>query len=413
MFELCLFDLDDTLVLTSDLDQLRRSALRNSDPDYVRNLQRALRSRNRYVYSLALLNEIKRQHPRMRLGVFTRSPRLYAHTVLTTCYPGFEWDALVAYEDVQNTKPYGDGVHFAMNAVGVRDLERVVLVGDNNADVRSAYHAGCVVALDKTTWPQQRVPEHWYALEKLPDALLSQADEVLEFLAAPDTFLPELERLLATDARPARPLRFDKINHFIPHELGAERPYPIWVAGRSFAGYDSLRLRRGWHVLTQSIEDNKNSREFPAEWVQAVRAFIDVHMAPIVGTVDVCVSVVPHRPERTPRLERFLEQLQASLMRYPLSDVRAEICPDLFAYQSAVVSQHLAHLRRVPRFLNVRDNLYVNNRQPIARGKLFLIIDDVVTTGASLIYATKYLRDAGAEQVFCLGLAKNISDVIE
>ncbi|WP_374208626.1 phosphoribosyltransferase family protein [Klebsiella pneumoniae] len=41
-----------------------------------------------------------------------------------------------------------------------------------------------------------------------------------------------------------------------------------------------------------------------------------------------------------------------------------------------------------------------------------LVVDDVVTTGASLIYASKYLKDAGARNVILFALAKNISDIL-
>jgi len=36
MFDLCLFDLDDTLVRTSDLKELREACKRNSDPPTVK-----------------------------------------------------------------------------------------------------------------------------------------------------------------------------------------------------------------------------------------------------------------------------------------------------------------------------------------------------------------------------------------
>jgi len=38
-----------------------------------------------------------------------------------------------------------------------------------------------------------------------------------------------------------------------------------------------------------------------------------------------------------------------------------------------------------------------------------LVLDDVVTSGATFFYADKYLRDAGAKSVHCLALAQTIS----
>jgi predicted amidophosphoribosyltransferase len=47
----------------------------------------------------------------------------------------------------------------------------------------------------------------------------------------------------------------------------------------------------------------------------------------------------------------------------------------------------------------------------VAAQKSYLIIDDVVTTGASLIYAQKRLEEAGASNVHLLGLGKNVGDI--
>ncbi len=46
--------------------------------------------------------------------------------------------------------------------------------------------------------------------------------------------------------------------------------------------------------------------------------------------------------------------------------------------------------------------------KPIERNTTYLIIDDVVTSGSSMIAAARLLMEAGAEKVFCLGIAKTI-----
>ena len=62
--------------------------------------------------------------------------------------------------------------------------------------------------------------------------------------------------------------------------------------------------------------------------------------------------------------------------------------------------------------MNVRDHLVTSNVSKLALADKVLVIDDVVTTGASLIYASKFLKDAGAQKVILFALAKNISDVL-
>jgi predicted amidophosphoribosyltransferase len=44
-------------------------------------------------------------------------------------------------------------------------------------------------------------------------------------------------------------------------------------------------------------------------------------------------------------------------------------------------------------------------------GTDYLIIDDVVTTGASLMYARKKLKQSGARNVTLLALAKTVTDL--
>ncbi len=62
----------------------------------------------------------------------------------------------------------------------------------------------------------------------------------------------------------------------------------------------------------------------------------------------------------------------------------------------------------VQRYENVRDCLSVTNEAGFDN-KLVFLIDDVVTTGATLYYMDKYSRKYGAEEVFCISLAHTIS----
>jgi HAD superfamily hydrolase (TIGR01549 family) len=411
-----MFDLDDTLVRTEDLKDVREACKNNADPARLKAVRDELTGQaGRHIYSLELLKQIRAKHPKLKLGIFTRSPRSYTDTVLKWAYPGFAWDIVVAYEDVTSTKPHGEGLRLAMDKLDIDYLNHVVMVGDSDVDVRAAYNCGCVVALDKTAWPFKWPTDHWNAIGHLPDAVIDSPEEVLDVLAESDRYLPELERLLAKAATPTAGRRFDKVNHFVPKALGAEKPYPIYMCGRSFANKKSLGERRKWHALTKSIEGHKDADDFPDEWIEAIRRFISSqYVSMFFGPqkTKVLVTVVPHRPERKARLEKLLEQLQKSVATTPVAKCEVSVAPDLLAYKDGVKSQHGDLLNQHDRFVNVRDHLYVKTPKLIQPGLNILVLDDVCTTGASLIYATKYLRDAGAADVKCLALAKNISDVL-
>ena len=117
MFKICMFDLDDTLVRTDDLKDVREACKNNEGRESLKAVKVALTERQgRHIYSLELLRNIRKKYPELKLGIFTRSPRSYANTVLAWAYPTFAWDIVVAYEDVRPTKPYGDGIDLAMGA---------------------------------------------------------------------------------------------------------------------------------------------------------------------------------------------------------------------------------------------------------------------------------------------------------
>lgn len=414
MFDLCLFDLDDTLVRTTDLKEIREACKHNSDPQRLHALLDQLgREDGRHIYSVELLRQIRAEFPQLKLGVFTRSPQSYTQTVLNWAYPGFQWDIVVAYESVRRTKPYGDGIDLAMNTLGVEYIDRVIMVGDSDVDVRASYHCGCLVALDTGAWPYSWDPTHWKAVGLVPDAIIDIPDDLLRVLHTPGCYLPELERLLAgIELAPQTP-RFDKINHFIVEAAGGDRtPYPIYVAGRSFANYESVQYRKQWHALTVSIGEHKDADVFPDDWINTIRRFIEDQYFALFGTLRVVVCVVPHRPGRKARLEKLLEQFEQSVHERSIDGFEVICLTDLLAFKQGVKSQHNDYLNREERFINVRDHLFVQNPDRISSDTAYLVVDDVTTTGASLIYAGKYLKMAGARDVKCLSMAKNIGNIL-
>jgi phosphoglycolate phosphatase-like HAD superfamily hydrolase len=413
MIKICLFDLDDTLIRSGDLKTEREACKNTSSSTVLNNVRAYLIDKERLIYGPEVLESIRSKFPDLILGVFTRSPRSYAELILGWAYPGFEWDILIAYEDVGRTKPFGDGIDTAMKRFKITDLDEVMLVGDNDIDVRSAYHCGCLVTLDKGAWPYKMDTAHWSALAHIPDAIIDDPSQLLKVIADRNRFLPELERLLDMGKPSVSGGRFDKINHFVNRGAGGDNTaFPIYACGRSFSNHKSVEWRHKWCKLTQSIAENKDSEVFPDEWVQAVRTFIQKNFLGFLTDEEVVATVVPHRPGRQPRLEKFLTQLAESVSKSPLNGINLMVEPELLKFKKGVKSQHNDLLKADERFLNVRDHLIVNKPEVVSSGISYLVIDDVCTTGASLIYANKYLKEAGATKVECLAIAKNIGDVL-
>jgi HAD superfamily hydrolase (TIGR01509 family) len=415
MFKLCLFDLDDTLVRTDDLDEIRSLGKGNDTKDYRTKVAQAFHSRkNREVYSEEQLDQIRNEFPDIKLGVFTRSPRAYAQTVLQHAYPLYEWDVVVAYEDVKRTKPHGEGIVAAMDKFNLKLLDQVIMIGDQDSDIRSAYNAGVPVILDKTTWGKNRTNDNWNALGRIPDAIISGPGELLDVLRKLPKYQPDLERLLAGENDSIAPRRYDRVGKFIPKTIIEDKTaYQVHSCGRSFSGYDSISEREKWHALSKSIQKNKDSEVFPEEWMRSIYGFVRSKYPEIIYSGSLVVSVVPHRPERVPRLEHLLVQLRAYFEEKAFIGLkRISFEPELLAYKEGVKSNHKEHLNGVDRFLNVGQHLFVNKPDLVKNRKRVLVIDDVCTTGASLIYAGKVLQAAGSGEVVRLAIAMNIGNVL-
>lgn len=411
MFDLCLFDLDETLLRTDDIVDIREACKNNSNPLTIAAVRNGLNGfPGRYIYSPYALSIVRAEFPDMSIGVFTRSPRSYAQEVLKWAYPGFKWDVLVAFEDVNLTKPNGEGIDIARERLGLEKDSKAILVGDGSVDVRAAYNANCFVALEKSSWSKRWSNENWRAIKYIPDAILEDVGQLLDVLRNPISFLPDLERRMAGDESYENS-RFEKISHLIPLNFGGGARQ-IYVCGRYFSDSDSLKRRRAEHALTLSIQDNKNSESFPTEWLAAIRRFIRLQICEKFSPMrKVVVTTVPSRPERRDRLGVLLGDLKDYLNDNPINLVKVEFDSKLLSYRNGVRSQHLEGLDRLERFSNVKDHLEVVGK--IAGDVTYIVLDDVVTTGASLIYSSEYLYNAGASQVICLGLSKNISDVLK
>jgi hypothetical protein len=352
----------------------------------------------------------------MKWGVLTRSPRAYALKLLELAHPGMAWDVIVAYEDVERAKPAPDGVRRAMQATGIDKVQEVALVGDDKSDVMAAYFSGCRVVIDQSTWPTRWVNANYWTMERVPDAVISRPEELAGVLSALPSHLPVLERDLEMGVEEATFLpesyrftpkpRVDKIPYFFP-ERGTRQPVVVHVLGRQFGNYEALAPRKAWHTLSAQIWDHKDSVSFPEDWMYAIGRSLTTLFPAYESTIVTCV---PRKPDGVPRQESLLLQLeQIPMFRTELAVKRFQFRPEVLAYSNGVVSAHTAFLDREQRFSNVAEHLYVAQPEAV-RKKNVVVVDDVVTTGASLLWARRKLMEEGATKVECMALAKAIND---
>ena len=132
-------------------------------------------------------------------------------------------------------------------------------------------------------------------------------------------------------------------------------------------------------------------------------------MAQVVRDIvvsDMLVCAVPLHWRR--RVERRYNQ-SVLLARGVAQHLSLGHCPDLLLRPAA--TPVLDGKSVVERFQAVESALIVNpKRVSLVRGRAVLVVDDVMTTGATLSAATQVLLSAGAAQVSVLTLARAVKE---
>lgn len=422
MYNFLIFDLDDTLIATGALEHFRGAAnVGRNTQDYSQALRASLTAAG-LAPSIPqqFLLELKAANPQAKFAVVTTSPIFYAQTLLSYFYPQFPWDAIIGYENVTRTKPDPEALYLAFERAACDpdwNRDSIVLIGDSIKDVVAAYRSGIRIILYTACWPRQPGTERFKAANLLPDAQVKTLESLRDAIDNPIGRLPAFE--LAVEGAQFGNVRSPKINHFcnLPDERlpnGRSASISVHTLGRLFAEYEIIAQRRAWHLPTQQIHAHKNATQFPATWVtailQAVGKLVGELPEVVFGFAPLVLTCIPHKPARQPRLERLLLQVQAEYQRIGAGVRCYEFAPAALAYGIGARSHHGEHLNGLQRFENARDFLRVANPDQI-RDKAVVVLDDVVTSGASLFYAEKKLKEAGANSVICLALTQTIGEV--
>lgn len=416
MVDLVIFDLDNTLALTGDMEEFRgKKHLNAQSEEYKNSVKFALGMKKRDLLSAGFFQGIRDGFPKVKFAVFTKSPREYASLVLSEVYPTIHWSSIVAFEDVGRTKPSPEGIELAMKACGVANRQSVIMVGDDVDDIDAAYRAGVRVILAELHGGNT----NYAARDRIPDASVMVERTLLGAILDVRDRLPCMERLVEGVTLPQDKGRVCRTSHWPPKEVETVRtPLVVYSLGRLFAEYAQLKPRREWHVLTDEIIKYKDTDNFPVEWAGLVRDVISEmisahHKATtkeILSTkrYEIVITCAPSKKGRLPRMENFIQLIGNVCAERPLVRSKHEVVISAFKFSEAAKSHHGEHLNAMQRYENVRDCLSMSENSNV-KDKLVFLIDDVVTTGATLYYMDKYCNKAGATKVICLSLAHTIS----
>lgn len=406
---LCLFDLDGILLDTDDLAEWRSSSCLEradensgftvSENDREKLLAKFDRNPERHVYTLQNLVSIRRHCPGTRLGIVSRSPRDYTRVLLKYAYPDFRWDQIIVQEDLDTPTDLASGVALAMQRSGIVTPAQVAYIGNTVAHLNSAFDIGCWAALERSAFPAFLRNDHYRTLELGWDGVLKNHFDVIRFINLPWGYLPELDNVSAFGVESERPRRL-KVHYLDPDQVSTATHLPVVALGRYFAS--SLKNRGVWHSLTNEMLEFKRTAVFPRTWMAVLRTAVSGIAS--LRKSRLVITVMPVKPGKPPRLELLLAALAADLG----PDQGCEYFTDVLAFAQGATSSHFEKSGKAQRLQFARQHLGVA-RPELVRGRDVVVIDDIVTSGASLVTARTRLVEAGAATVTCVALAKAIT----
>jgi beta-phosphoglucomutase-like phosphatase (HAD superfamily) len=372
-----LLDLDNTLCPTDHLRWIRSKGDRVQLAPHLPGLCA-------YRGMEEALAELARVVP---LGIVSRTHRWYVEDVLTHLFPHVRWRAVVSYDDVPRQKPYPDGLQLAAQRMGLSVPSRIAYLGDSKSDIEAAYHAGMRPVL--CTWEPSSAAIA-SAQQIIPDAVLAQPAEILSYASDPGTYLPYLESLLRGKTAPTGTRR--------SVSLGTFDPFRIDVLGRYFADAGSTLHLHQAHPLSKWIERKDEPGQFEQpRLVEAMRAAV-VALVQEYG-LDT-VTVIPGKPGGTPRMERLF-----SLVGDQLRGV-LPVSFELGMLAFSEDAQRIKYFSQSKRREEIERSLRLVGS---SAGKRVMVVDDVLTSGGTMLTARQLLLGGGATYVAGLAMAKTIS----
>ena len=405
-FKVLLFDLDDTLIRSSLLDEFIKGYGRGTfDSGYESRLTRHLRADLALqIYSEEDLLHLQACFPQMLFSVYSDSPSRFMNTVLDALYPRVKWIRkfpIDRFSDIHN----GVALRSLLELTGLKNSEAMV-VGDDAPAIRCAYSSGASAALEVSHFRDKPFAHRIYIEGLVPDFIVKSVHELVDCLARPDSNRLTLEvsgsRRHRQKQIPHKELRYRKVIH----NLGPDSA-EIYVFGKLFANYETLQSRRRHSWLTQQIEQAKITQEPEDEWIVSLLSLVTRIV--VIERFNCIVTVVPSKPGQSPRLERFLEALSKKFnVESPDFRYKTRFDPKTFRFKPDAKSHYRHKLKKDMRVANIRENLELVNPQNVS-GNHVVVIDDVVTTGSTLVGCQSLLKSNGATKVTLLALAQTIS----
>lgn len=390
-----LFDFDNTLVNTACLRNFRESK------EFFAITDAHIAQTKIYKPVVLLLRRLKEK--RVRTGVVTNSPLTYVNRLIEHHGLGELLDVVVAYNDVgpAGKKPSATGIDLALDRLQITDKSLVAYVGDEYTDIVAAYRAGVLPVAP--TWASRKSVSTPPAAHLSSACLLEMADDIEEKLLFAErcaengttTFERKSARFLPLDdASDVSPIR-QKLRTF--------------CLGRYFSQKSpTTAILHDRHALSLEIAKKDALGDYrPPQWMADMLLKITMSAGLYLfedgRQVDV-VTVIPKKPFKPERLELVLREMSG------LAPSTIEFREDLLFFDDEAAAS-LRGYGSAERRLEQQHHLHGTNVD--LHGKNVLVIDDVITSGATINQAIALLDSMGAESVHGIGIGKTVSIVEE
>ncbi len=382
-----IFDFDQTLVSTRALEAARESGNRAA-------LEENIHKARIYPRARPLLEKLHNLN--IPTAIVTNSPRWYVTRVCE--HIGIDtqkFQAVICYNDVgpDRIKPSPFGIELALSKLGIQASNRVLYIGDSDKDTHAAYAAGVTPATP--SWATKDIEN------TTPAAIVSSSD-VVEFTNQPESLKLAAEHYADGNMAPAQ-------FYFLPHTISGKlvcstNEIEAISLGRYFPQSSIISTEyHDSHQLSLDISKKDTHKDSPTPdyWQPLIsEAIRRIHKHEILGGLDM-ICPIPSRDLSRPN--RLADAVTKATFTGVVSP--PQICLSVLKFLDGCPA--MKSLSAPNRALEIGQYLTHGNQS--VDGKRILLIDDVLTTGATLMRAREVLVSRGAKSVIALTLARSVN----